>query len=82
MQDGAKHSGHRQIVLLRLTEARKHAAQDLRDLARRQFKPAQMLERTRKRPLERTVIRRERAASGETVGGVVDVAIEAPEPLL
>ncbi|AWM05767.1 hypothetical protein [Bradyrhizobium symbiodeficiens] len=82
MQDGAKHSGHRQIVLLRLTEALKHAAQYLRDLARRQFEPAQMLERPRKQTLERAVIRRERAASGETLGGVVDVAIKAPEPLL
>ncbi|MDH2406346.1 hypothetical protein QCM77_41715 [Bradyrhizobium sp. SSUT18] len=79
-QEGTKGGGERQVVLLALAEAGEHVAQDVGDLARRQLECG--TGRSRRWTQQRTCGPTECAAAGEAVGGVVDVAVEAPEPFL
>ncbi|MBW5438460.1 hypothetical protein FXB41_27970 [Bradyrhizobium canariense] len=86
-QEGTQGGGERQIVLLALAEAGEHVAQDVSDLARCQLE--RWAGRTKRRPhdtLHRawpwTATGAERAVPGEAVGRVVDIAVEAPKPLL
>lgn len=81
-QEGAKGGGQRQVVLLGLAEAVEHVAQDVGDLAGRQLELGKRTLSSLHRAWPWAPVPAERAVPGESVGGIVDVAVETPEPLL